>query len=113
VEVNFAPWGAVSGRVLDENGKPLAGAQVRLWYPDRYGIYLNSEELNYFARPVRTDADGRFRGEGLPPGAKVMLSGVSKNRRLYNPADRSKKAWVMQPGATHDLGDVSVTLTPE
>ena len=56
---------AVSGRVTDEAGKPLEGADVRLGnvQPESGGRYDSPLEYT-----VKTDAEGRFRAEQVPVG---------------------------------------------
>lgn len=49
---------SVSGRVIDERGEPVAGAEVSLLDDPRYGP----------AKPVATAEDGSFRVTGLSPG---------------------------------------------
>ncbi|WP_406694276.1 carboxypeptidase-like regulatory domain-containing protein [Singulisphaera sp. Ch08] len=61
----LARLAAVSGRVVDEAGKPLEGAEVRLGnvQAESGGRYESPLEST-----VRTDAEGRFRAEQIPVG---------------------------------------------
>lgn len=59
------PLGGISGRWLDEGGRPLAGRQVAL---SGAIPYPGNCALGQTAFTVATDADGRFRFEGVPPG---------------------------------------------
>lgn len=73
IEVRLRPVGSLSGRVLDENGDPLAGATLILYrnvmYPDRPGMS--------FGKPIETgkkvEKDGRFSFGGLAPGASYSV----------------------------------------
>jgi beta-lactamase regulating signal transducer with metallopeptidase domain len=57
----LSPYVNLSGRVVDENGTPLQGALVEAWLgPGRQ------------LRAV-SDAQGRYRAQGLPPGGAVLV----------------------------------------
>src|SRR6185437_5139789 len=47
VEVRLRPWGAVTGRLVDGGGKPLAGVQVSRYYPwlPPPGMRANGEDF--------------------------------------------------------------------
>lgn len=63
VKVEIKPGGAIKGRVLDEQGKPISGARV------------GAETSGYFRLlNATTDADGRFTLLGLDPDARVSVS---------------------------------------
>jgi protocatechuate 3,4-dioxygenase beta subunit len=66
-DFRLEPGAVIAGRVTDEEDRPVAGAQVG----------LTSDTSNPMAtdgqKPVETAADGSFRLESLPPGARVVL----------------------------------------
>jgi RNA polymerase sigma factor (sigma-70 family) len=110
--VTLDPMGAVAGRLLGEDGKPLAGAHVQARLPRRFNAY---EELphelmqNHKAKlkvVVQTDAEGRFRIEGLVPELPYDLvwndGEIRRGVRVY--AIRENVS--VGPGKTKDLGDV-------
>jgi RNA polymerase sigma factor (sigma-70 family) len=72
VVVKLGPLGKVSGRFLEEDGTPLAGAEVSVNAQDEIG-----RELYRFAtptrKPARTDKDGRFTLDGIVPGLPIYL----------------------------------------
>jgi len=76
--------GAVAGRVLDGRGRPLAGATV-----------LNRTEAPE-ARVVQTDADGRFRLEGLYEGQAYVFA---------------RAPGCLTTGTLVAVGDENITLT--
>src|SRR5262249_6969301 len=60
--VQLEPWGTLTGRLVDADGKPLAG--VRVWWK---APGLPAPGLRPADQIVETDRDGRFRVEGLVP----------------------------------------------
>jgi RNA polymerase sigma factor (sigma-70 family) len=100
VKVRLRPWGAVEGRVLDEEGNPVAGAEVQLYYPQTTVNWLSGEVVG----AGKTDAAGKFRVEGVIPGLEFGV-GFKKDRNFLDAGEgyRSLKA---EPGKTNGLGDV-------
>jgi RNA polymerase sigma factor (sigma-70 family) len=99
--VRLRPWGTLTGRVVDEDGRPRAGAMLRLYGADRP---RGDPQLDVGTHPQSaflTGKDGTFRIEGLVPGMKYSLSLV-----------KGRRAWRLAPeveagsGKTRDLGDV-------
>jgi len=64
VQIHGAPQSAVGqivhvmGRVLNKNGRPLAGARVEIWQCDSHGRYIHSWDAN------RGGSDAGFQGYG-------------------------------------------------
>ena len=58
------------GRVLDEQGRPLAGAEVDVWHSSPVGLYENQDasqaEMNLRGK-IATDAQGRFAFRSVKP----------------------------------------------
>jgi RNA polymerase sigma factor (sigma-70 family) len=55
---------AVSGRVLDPDGKPFAGAEVTMWWQEDRGWFAYHDSAMHDAKPYRgavSGGDGRFR----------------------------------------------------
>ena len=106
--VQLQPWAGVTGRLVDTDGKPIAGVELQdkhlptnLWVkgPDGEHSRINESYL--------TDTDGRFCIQGLAPGLK------------YRPRVFDKKAGkflsmgtfevTLEPGEAKDLGDIKIT----
>jgi RNA polymerase sigma factor (sigma-70 family) len=102
IAVRLVPTGALTGRVLDQDGKPVVGALVRFSYEGRAGdeLYRHQKPPR---EPARTDADGRFRLDGLVPDAKFGL-GISKGKTFLAGEPRLGLRQV-KSGATLDLGE--------
>jgi RNA polymerase sigma factor (sigma-70 family) len=92
--VKLEPCGSASGRVLDQDGQPVAG--LRLQVLGR-GLHSLAE-----SRPILTDKEGCFRAEGLVPGQQY---GIELSR-----SSRSPTFVVAEPGMHKDLGDIKARL---
>jgi RNA polymerase sigma factor (sigma-70 family) len=97
------PCGAVTGRVRDEEGRPVNGAKVMLYYRDRKVSAIAS------IRPtggiaLDTDRDGRFRIELVVPGQEFGISFQQKGRFLDTGNKYNKLT--ITPGEAKDLGDI-------
>lgn len=68
-------FATVSGTVRDTAGQPVAGAFVQARLPDDTRRTANGTLLAGWLPPVaRTDAEGRFRLDSLPPGTHALLA---------------------------------------
>jgi hypothetical protein len=63
VVVTLQPGGTVTGRVIDDFGKPLANAEITIFF-----TLGRKDNFRSPSRQFRTDAKGNFRIEGLFPG---------------------------------------------
>jgi RNA polymerase sigma-70 factor (ECF subfamily) len=100
------PTASAAGRVVDADGRPVAGADVSVLAADiTYGG----------GHSVRTDADGRFRSPGCPPGDYYLMVRTDG----WPPISAARRA--LTAGATTDWGDLAlarggtvvVTLQPD
>ncbi|WP_137176791.1 carboxypeptidase regulatory-like domain-containing protein [Roseomonas sp. AR75] len=70
----------VSGRILDEDGRPVAGAVVELWQANAAGRYAHANDgsvapldPNFLGHGrALTDADGRYAFTTIKPGAYAV-----------------------------------------
>jgi RNA polymerase sigma factor (sigma-70 family) len=127
VTVKLMPWATVSGRLLDEDGQPIKN--TALWFTEVPRGKVGAPRaldvgLHVVARfagkpnpdPV-TDADGRFKVEGLLPGLKYNLALMEPNGQ-FDPDHFKWKGLafsnlVLKPGETKDLGDVKLQPFPK
>ena len=96
----------VSGRVVDRDGHPIAGAEVDVWHASPVGLYENqdSEQADMNLRgKFLTDAEGRFWFRSvLMVGYPIPTDGVvgrllkSQDRHPYRPAHLH--ALIFKPG---------------
>jgi RNA polymerase sigma factor (sigma-70 family) len=94
--------GVITGRLVDEEGKPRAGVNLMTldWQAASYdaarGVVLYGQ---------KTGSDGRFRYEGLVPGQSYSAHAVG-DRALKGGFGVVIDKVVLKPGETRDLGDV-------
>lgn len=81
VSVRLTPVGSVRGRLVDGDGLPLVGIEVRASYVGSVGQELE-RQLNQGREVLRTDKDGRFHLEGVVPELKFGLS-LNKGRTYF------------------------------
>ena len=100
------PWGALTGRIVDEVGQPMAGVQIHLFFPQGTLIQPVTWWAGLQGEDVRTDRDGHFRAEGLTPGKKFRLSDASKTKFLPLTGTTGIDELSVRSGETKDLGDL-------
>ncbi|MES1243960.1 MAG: carboxypeptidase regulatory-like domain-containing protein [Acidobacteriota bacterium] len=96
VRIVMQPASAVEGRVVDGDGKAVAGARVLIIPAERRGGFQRLDDT--------TDESGAFRVEGVPPGAvdvRTLAAG-------YQSAHVSN----LEVRAGQDLKGVEIVLTP-
>ncbi len=102
LSVPLAPWASLSGRWLDEDGRPVRGA-LAVNLPEGRTSLLDGGVPQ---RPwrFRTDAEGRFRVEAMIPGQPYNISpDFEESPGLQGLIARNL---ALKPGEHRDLGDV-------
>ncbi|MHC4712953.1 MAG: carboxypeptidase-like regulatory domain-containing protein [Planctomycetota bacterium] len=117
----------LAGKVVDETGAAIAGAQVRaraaIEYPDdRRSTGVRRVSLREFREPVidwlitSTDSDGRFTLKDIPEDARAYLIVKAAGRASVR-TKREKRDAVRQPGDQYIYSagqtDIVVELPPE
>jgi RNA polymerase sigma factor (sigma-70 family) len=93
VTVRMERGAAVTGRLIDSEGKPWAGVELGVqFHPKGWGSWFD-----YLPERVRTDREGRFRVATLLSGYEFRLSDETGNLPLGGE---------LRPDQTTDLGDV-------
>ncbi|MEM7308094.1 MAG: sigma-70 family RNA polymerase sigma factor [Planctomycetota bacterium] len=104
----LAPGGTLAGRVLGPDGAPLAGAEVVIGGEDHLRhspddlARMGPEPYGWSPR-TRTDADGRFRLDGVEAGERVLWAGA-RGRYWTWLADLD-----VPVGEAIDVGDLRLT----
>jgi protocatechuate 3,4-dioxygenase beta subunit len=104
--VTLGPGGVVTGRAVDAEGNPLAGATVHLKHFAREAEWVF--DALHFSRRVVTDANGEFRIDHVVPGHEFRLAFSKGTKNLGPNADRALRFRVGKPGETAAVGDVKV-----
>jgi RNA polymerase sigma factor (sigma-70 family) len=114
IEVRLGPPGSVRGRLIDEDGMPLAGARLSIRSKALDQGQLQPDDLAPEAATFTADADGRFQVVGLIPGIKSNISVDKKLRPNYR-LDSGRvliDILLQHPAEVRDLGDVTVKEVP-
>lgn len=104
--VTLGSGGTVKGRVVDDDGKPLAGIAIKLYF-DRREVAEVYGGLNENRQAV-TDMDGKFEFETLLPGYQFRFL-FSKGKKSFSPDyEKAPRYSVGKHGETKDLGDQKI-----
>jgi hypothetical protein len=95
--VRLRPWGTVSGRLIDNNGRPRPGVVLSC-----HGPSSANRSANHIPHDVTTDGEGRFSLEGLVPGQEYGLKVAASD----GPDSRVGDLHSLEPGEAKALGDV-------
>ena len=113
IRVVLKPCGMVTGRLVDEDGKPRPN--MKLAINQRFtsgGSSTGTERWD----AVKTGPDGRFRIKDLVPGltynVEVIKQKYERNYSLRAEGHLHKNQWSLKPGETIDWGDVQVKPYP-
>jgi len=96
--------GSLKGRLIAEDGKPLVGVVINLYFSDRTGGAI--QRHIYLAKLIETNADGKFQMDEIIPGQNISLT-FSRGKQTFEPLTKFENRSV-QAGATLDLGEVKM-----
>src|SRR5262249_34764227 len=100
VAVKLEPGATAAGRLVNADGKPMAGVELELWFRPKERRNWN----DYLPWHVKTGRDGRFRIEALIPGYEY---------RLKDPTGETVFGDGLHSGETKELGDVRLKRVDE
>jgi hypothetical protein len=95
----------LTGRVVDQRGKPVVDAPVLIWWNHLYySVKVNKGMgLGQTLDQVKTGPDGRFRTRALWPGDRYH---VTVDFKPYAKAETPQV--MLSPGQTHDVGTIAL-----
>jgi RNA polymerase sigma factor (sigma-70 family) len=110
LRVVLQPTGTVTGRLVDEAGKPRTSIPLNLQYERRGDRHGAGWFEFFFTEGSTTDRAGRFRIRGLVPGISYRLQVVKNHANFATRVEGRLGAdkWTVKPVETQDWGDVQV-----
>jgi RNA polymerase sigma factor (sigma-70 family) len=105
VTAKLAPAGAVTGKLVDTDGRPISGVTVGVQFPQSTGSELY-RHTKIAQKPVVTDKDGAFNLDAIVPGVKFSFS-LSRGREYFLGEPKIGYRQV-EPGKTLELGSLAV-----
>ena len=122
VTITLEKLGTLKGRLLDADGKPAVGAEVRVWLAlDRTKFDNLPDEVTtlsgvsgiapgawhgFTGRTAKTDKDGRFELTGLLPGQEYRLVAGFSIEKQGGEILHRQTGLTLKPGEALDLGDL-------
>jgi RNA polymerase sigma factor (sigma-70 family) len=100
--VKLQPWGTLTGRIVDEAGRPRTSVQLFSTIAEKSDPERGALEGN----SIPVDSSGRFRIEGLVPGVKYDALATDMNTVTGIALDGVQ----VKSGETKDLGDVKILV---
>jgi RNA polymerase sigma factor (sigma-70 family) len=106
VVVKLGPTGAIKGRLLDTDDKPMAGALVGVMYREMSAGQIHQHI--HRTKQVVTDSTGSFIVDELIPELIFELSVYRGKRHFERAAKTSESAIQVKPGECRDLGSIKL-----
>ena len=107
----LGPVGVIKGRLLDADGKPLAGVVVDVQYRQPTASAVHN--AIYRARQMETDAKGAFAFDELIPELKFELTFRHGRRRFERQSKPADVVIEVKPGEHRELGAIKLKRVPE
>ena len=121
LQVQLEPLGAVTGRVVDGEGRPQSGLQLRatasfdvkdenlLPMYSKLPLGLRQHRMDL---PTRTDNAGKFHLDGWLPGIKYFLLVSESDTKAKRRVVLRLTDLTVESGKTKDLGDLKINTEP-
>ena len=110
IRVVLHPTGRITGRLVDEEGRPRSNVELQLSHQLKsHGSSSSADRSD----PIFTAQDGRFQIKNLVPGVQYNVSAIKKNEPNFSFRSEGylyKNQWTIKPGETVDWGDVQVQI---
>jgi Carboxypeptidase regulatory-like domain len=109
IELRLVPYGAIAGRIADEDGDPIQGIQVSAMV---YQYTNKGRELVSHSMSQTTDDFGNYRIYNLAPGRYYLKAGPPGMRLSPNPDEAESFMPAFYPGAADASGATPLNVTP-
>jgi hypothetical protein len=126
LEVKLQPLGTLTGRLVDDDGKPVPGRKVLLflWLDAkkfenlptewcRFDSLISTGWRDFTTREGTTDEQGRFRIDGLLPGERYDLNAGEGKLDRREALTHRYRDFRVEPGKVKDTGDLKPQLRPK
>lgn len=85
VDIKLEPGVVVGGKVIDQGGRPIIGAVVRLSaIPRRIPFHQSNAFVKKLDQTARTASDGGFAFKGVATGRKTLSATFDNNRQFFD-----------------------------
>jgi hypothetical protein len=111
VVVKLGPAPKVHGRLLDAEGRPLAGIAVDVRYQERQAQEVH--DALHEGTTVATDADGFFTLDTLLPGLRLQLSFHRGGQRFQQATQHAAATFQLRAYECRDLGTLTLKRANE
>ena len=121
IKIQLSPAAKVTGRLVDDEGEPIAGAVLGNSFKAYREMRDNVPQVSHFlsrirSRPIMTDKDGNFELIGFMPGqkysARASVQGKGSMKGNLTSLGNLFEDMIFKPNEVKDLGDV-VAVKPE
>src|SRR5262245_47364234 len=118
VSIELVRGGVVTGRVVDEDGRPVVGGNVWLQNPPGVTPTHNRNGIESLSGMGETDDRGVYRLFGVTPGRYLVTVGQSLDggrssyRVFYPDTTDQSKAKVIEVSAGEEKAEINITLVP-
>ena len=82
VTVKLALVGSIAGKLIDTDGRPIAGVTVGIQFPGGESANDLYRQIQLTQTPPKTDQDGLFRFDGILPSVKFYLT-MTKGQEYF------------------------------
>jgi RNA polymerase sigma factor (sigma-70 family) len=111
VTVKLDPTGSIKGRLLDADGKPLAGVEVDVQYGQ--GMASAVHKAVHRSKQIVTDSNGTFMFDELIPELKLELIFRHGRRKFARETKPAEAAIQVKPDECRDLGAIKLQRVAE
>ncbi len=113
--LKLGPGGTAKGRVVDTDGKPIAGITVKLYFERREVAEIYNRRVTSLNdnRTADTDVDGKFEFDTLAPGFQFRFL-FSKGKMDLGPDNgKAPRATIGKHGEIKNVGELKIDLQAE